>query len=214
LREDFATAKRRSKLLVLTTASPATEAVPFQENNMISSGKSSFPEAEDVIFGWYDGQPDANDVAEFFVSNVSPTYISHTDIQWGRASGIGQWSPGLRENIEKLAIQAKGNECAGSARSGISLAIAMKNHTLVGIGFVTVRLDAACPYAILEDLLVSKSSHGKGIGSSMLNWVRDQCRAGGIRRMFLESNLDNKQAHALFHRLGFQSLSVVMSCDL
>ncbi|NKC03996.1 hypothetical protein HED55_14285 [Ochrobactrum haematophilum] len=94
--------------MVLTTVSPAAEAVPFQENNMISNGKSSFPEAEDVIFGWYDGQPDANDVAEFFVSNVSPTYISHTDIQWGRASGIGQWSPGLRENIEKLAIQAKG----------------------------------------------------------------------------------------------------------
>ncbi|MDH7786827.1 N-acetylglutamate synthase-like GNAT family acetyltransferase [Ochrobactrum sp. 19YEA23] len=204
----------RCNLLVLTTLSSTTEAVLFQENNMISSGKGSPSQAENVIFGWYDGQTDAKDVADFFSANVNPSYISHTDIQWGRASGVGQWSPDLRENIMELIGQISTGKSARPTSSGIRLVIAMKNATLVGIAFVSVRCDAACPYAILEDLLISHNMRDRGIGSSMLNWVRDQCRAGGIRRMFLESNLDNTRAHTLFHRLGFQSLSVVMSCDL
>ncbi|MBJ6133627.1 GNAT family N-acetyltransferase [Ochrobactrum sp. Q0168] len=179
---------------------------------MISNGKSMLLRAEDVDFGWYDGKPDPKHIAGFFASNVSPTYISHTDIQWGRASGVGQWSPDLHEKIMGLVIQTKGS--GQRERSETRLAIAMQDAALVGIAFVTVRRDGACPYAILEDLLIGQSVRNQGIGSAMLNWVRDECRVGGIRKMFLESNLDNKRAHALFHRLGFQSLSVVMSCDL
>ncbi|PQA72447.1 hypothetical protein C3731_16215 [Brucella oryzae] len=167
---------------------------------------------ETVLFGWYDGSPDPDEIAAFFARNAGSTYISHTDIQWGRALDAQRWSPDLHRKIADLAIEAKGR---GNERSpGIRLVTARTGPALAGIAFLTARPDADRPYAILEDLLVGSDHRGRGIGSSMLQWVRDQCRLAGIEKMFLESNLGNERAHALFHRLGFTPLSVVMSCDL
>lgn len=175
-----------------------------------TSGRSQ--PGETAAFGWYDGAPDPDEIAAFFARNVGSTYISHTDIQWGRALNAQEWGPDLHRKIAGLAVQAKGRD--GETSPGIRLVTAKTGHTLAGIAFLTARPDADRPYAILEDLLVCRDHRGKGIGSSMLQWVRDQCRLAGIEKMFLESNLGNERAHALFHRLGFTPLSVVMSCDL
>ncbi len=179
----------------------------------MDSSKNRYQPAESmVVFSWYDGSPNPDEIADFFARNAGSTYISHTDIQWGRALDSQTWSSNLHRKIADLAVQSI--EHSGATMSGIRLATARTDHSLAGIAFLTTRYDADRPYAILEDLLVCKDHRSEGIGSSMLQWVRSQCRMDGIEKMFLESNLGNERAHTLFHRLGFTSLSVVMSCDL
>ncbi len=196
----------------MTVFPPGRTLVLLKEQIMDTCGSGPKRSDTAVVFCWYDGFPDPDEIAAFFTRNAGSTYISHTDIQWGRALDAQRWSPDLHRKIADLAIQAKGR--GGGTSPGIRLVTAKAGHGLAGIAFLTARPDADRPYAILEDLLVGSDHRGMGIGSSMLQWVRDQCRLAGIEKMFLESNLGNERAHALFHRLGFTPLSVVMSCDL
>lgn len=82
------------------------------------------------------------------------------------------------------------------------------------MAFVTFAPDAPSPFAVLDDLLIAPAMRGAGLGTGMLAWVHDQCRTRGVRRLFLESGLDNECAHRFFARHGFRQTSVVMVKDL
>jgi ribosomal protein S18 acetylase RimI-like enzyme len=104
--------------------------------------------------------------------------------------------------------------CADKTTAAIWAASATVNSALKGIAFVTVRADAATPFAIIEDLIVKNDARDCGIGSSFIEWIIEEFQGLGLRKVFLESAINNQRAHNLFHRHGFTTLSVVMARDV
>ena len=85
---------------------------------------------------------------------------------------------------------------------------------LLALAYVTFAASAPVPFAIGEDLIVSPGARGSGVGKAVLDWLADEARARGIRRLFLESGITNKRAHDFFEREGFHPTSVVMMKSL
>ncbi len=140
----------------------------------------------------------AAELATFFAANITPDYISHSELQSPRALDIGVWSP-------DIAIQVLDEITDRITREGGTITPGTESYPvmearidgrLVGVALVSFFLaPAVVPYAVLEDITVDRTMRDRGIGCA---------------RIFLESGIANHHAHALFERVGFSPCSVVM----
>ncbi len=154
----------------------------------------------------------AVEVAEFFVSNVDVDYISHQEIQCGRALSVAQWAPDLREMLIS-EVQEIWN-FGGDTDCKKGMVEARIGTTLVGMAIVTWHPNARTPYAWGEDMVVCRDEREKGAGRQMMKWIEAELLKKGIRQLFLESGQANQKAHAVFERSGFSTCSVVMMKSL
>jgi len=60
------------------------------------------------------------------------------------------------------------------------------------------------PSAIVEDVVVSATRQGQGIGRHMMQHAQDQARQGTCYKLVLSSNQKRERAHAFYESLGFQ----------
>ncbi len=162
--------------------------------------------------GWLQDANEAPDLALFFVRNVSPEYISHSELQGPRTDGLGKWNTGLVDIVR--------NQIEHGVRSGTGIVskdvdscpvlVARQDNQVIGLGMVSIFPRAPVPYAVIEDLVVDQKNRHAGIGQSLLEWIVDKTRAVGCERLFLESGIENESAHQFFKRYGFSTCSVVM----
>jgi len=60
------------------------------------------------------------------------------------------------------------------------------------------------PAGVVESVGVLPSHQGSGVGRTMMEHAREQCRAAGCYKMTLSSNLKREGAHAFYDALGFE----------
>jgi GNAT superfamily N-acetyltransferase len=159
---------------------------------------------------WCNDRDEIERLAAFFASNVTQTYISHSELQFGRAVAPDTW-------IVDLATQFKTEiservPCAPGA--ALRVASAHDGDELVGLAYVTFNTDVPIPFMIVEDIVVDRHRRGGGLGQQLLDWIFAEARHEGIKRGFLESGKDNHDAHHFFERNGFHQVSIVMMADL
>ena len=174
----------------------------------------SGPEARDgpaLAIDWCRDPGRAGEVADFFLAHADPSYISHSELQFGRAATPERWSDGLHALIREQAIRAASHP---GPPAGFRLALAREGVALAGLAFISLALDAPSPFATLEDLIVAPEVRSRGVGHAMVEWAAQTCRALGARRLFLESGSRNPRAHRFFERHGFAPTSIVMLRDL
>ncbi len=167
--------------------------------------------SDGISIRWCGTPARAAELADFFARHVGPEYISHAELQVGRALSPTEWQPNLRDilraEIEPRLLGAPG-------RDGKSIAVAEEGGGLVALSYVTFAASVPVPFAIVEDMIVSPAVRGRGVGKAVLDWIAAEARTRGIRRLFLESGVDNERAHAFFEREGFRPASVVMMKSL
>ena len=157
----------------------------------------------------------SEEVASFFVNNTEPEhYIAHTDIQWGRACEYHQWNNNIHDKVKSLVLTSCCNNRNNDKDPIIWTALCYLDSHLAGMSFVTLHETSDVPYATIEDLIVSEVHRNKGIGSALINWIMNECRGMGFRLIFLESAMKNTRAQEFFSRMGFCSVSLVMSRQL
>jgi len=157
----------------------------------------------------------ARELAEFFSENIEPEYISHSELQGPRALSPNKWRDGLPE-IFLEEINARIAETGKAPPTAVSKPVlfAEADGRVVAFGLVTFAADAAVPYAIVEDIVVEKSSRGRRTGLDIMNWIADEARSRNIVRLFLESGKNNHRAHHFFEGIGFEQISIVMMKSL
>jgi ribosomal protein S18 acetylase RimI-like enzyme len=161
---------------------------------------------------WCDSPLRAPELAEFFARNVGSEYISHAELQGGRALSPTEWRPDLKD---VLAAEIAPRLASGaSGPDGQPIAVAEQGGMLVALALVTFAASAPGSFAVIEDLIVSPDTRGRGIGKAMLDWIAAEALKRGIRRLFLESGLANQRAHDFFEREGFHQTSMVMMKSL
>jgi AraC family transcriptional regulator of adaptative response/methylated-DNA-[protein]-cysteine methyltransferase len=57
--------------------------------------------------------------------------------------------------------------------------------------------------ALFEDLVVLPGHRGRGIGSSLVEFIIQEARKQGVLRLTLLTDMQNERAHALYRKLGF-----------
>ncbi len=157
---------------------------------------------------WCSRREEADALAEFFVRHVQPGYISHGEIQLGRAEDEHRWSRDLRERVA-AEVRSKIPEPA-QPPGGPRVLAASDGGELVAMALVTFHQDGGAPYGVLEDLVVHSARRRQGIGDAVLHWIEGEARAWGAARLFLESGIHNEAAHAFFERHGFRTCSITM----
>jgi GNAT superfamily N-acetyltransferase len=165
-----------------------------------------------LAIAWCTDAGEAAELAEFFAANITPEYISHSELQGPRALDPSHWRPGIvdifRDEIAGRVSRERGRIEKNAA--SYPVLAARENGRLVGFALVSLFLEAPIPYAMLEDIVVDRTLRGRGIGKAIIGWVARQAEAAGCHRIFLESGHGNHKAHELFHREGFAETSVVM----
>jgi GNAT superfamily N-acetyltransferase len=160
---------------------------------------------------WCEAPLRASELADFFAGNVGPDYISHAELQVGRALSPNVWRPDLRAFLRAEMAPRLGRAPGPDSKP---IAVAEQDGALAALAYVTFAGSAPTPFAIVEDLIVAPATRGRGVGKALLDWIADEARAHGIRRLFLESGIANKRAHDFFEREGFRPTSVVMMREL
>ncbi|WP_299807676.1 GNAT family N-acetyltransferase [Tardiphaga sp.] len=164
----------------------------------------------DIRFDWLDDETRIDDAARMFAAEVGPSYISHSELQSGRALSPSEWAPDLavvlREEIAGLVPRDR--------NSGARVACGFLGSDIVAVAIVSWELTARIPFVVLEDIVVDSKLRGRQVGQNFLDWIFGQARAHGVKRCFLESGKDNHDAHHFFARNGFAQVSIVMMSDL
>jgi len=170
---------------------------------------------EDLTISWCNDPRRARELADFFARHVGPAYISHSELQGPRALSPVQWHDRLpdilREEMEPRLAQSGG---VAPGRTSQPILVAESGGAVVGLSFVTFDGNAGVPFAIIEDLIVDPSRRSQGIGKAILDWIAAEARTREVRRLFLESGVQNERAHHFFEQEGFQTVSVVMMRSL
>jgi GNAT superfamily N-acetyltransferase len=163
----------------------------------------------DIEIGWCTNPSEAEELGRFFASNVTPDYISHAELQGPRALDPQTWVPDL---IQTLAneVRQRVEGTKDDATGGTPIVVARAQARVVGLALVSFFPRANVPYAIVEDLVVAQAERGRGIGKALLQWILERATRAGCERAFLESGVQNEQAHHFFEQQGFRTCSVVM----
>ena len=158
----------------------------------------------DISFAWGNEHSDAAALARFMADCLDPSYISHGEIQCGRAKDEHTFADDLVAVLER--------ELGSTLTSHAGrLAVAHRNDELTALAIVELAQEAAQPYAVVEDVVVSREHRGDGLGTAFLGWLETELHALGIERLFLESGIGNHSAHRFFERHGYSVCSKVMT---
>ena len=154
----------------------------------------------------------AAELAQFFRRNVTPEYISHSELQSFRACNAGEWAADIEDVVRgEISDRLSSDFAAEPKRFVIE---GRDEGRLVAMAMLSISRHALVPYGVLEDLVVDVDQRGRGLGEEMAAWIRDYALALDVRRLFLESGIGNGGPHHFFERIGFRPVSIVMMMEL
>lgn len=162
---------------------------------------------QELQISWCENKDEVLQAITLFIENTSPDYISHGEVQSGRAAGFSQWSPDLAAVLHRefsMCFEQAGDE--GSYK----LAIGYIDNKPAGILFIQLVQSAPQPYVILQDMVITRELRNKHLGMKMLTWLESNLKETGIKFVFLESGINNHGAHAFFEANGFSVSSKIM----
>ncbi len=86
--------------------------------------------------------------------------------------------------------------------SGIMCIVAERDRQVVGFAHCVVHEATweTQPVCYLEDLFVDPAARGQGVGSALVDWLRNAMRAEGWARLYWMTRRDNATARALYDR--------------
>ncbi|MEB2778478.1 GNAT family N-acetyltransferase [Algoriphagus sp. D3-2-R+10] len=146
---------------------------------------------------------------DFFIENTTNNYISHGEIQYGRAINSTEWVTNLNSKLINDFTDVLENSEAGNLIS---------THTAEGVlvGFIFLEYfdSPNGVYATLSDIVISEDYRRLGIGNEMINWVFKELDRKNIPTIYAESNLNNISAHNFLNKHGFLTISKVFKKDL
>jgi len=167
-------------------------------------------ERTDLQLRWANNHDNAAEFARFFVENAPSEYISHSEIQDGRAEINLTWSDKLETILTHQFLGGCRREGNGKLAETRLAVARLEGIDVAAIAYVGLERGAPVPYAILYDLLVRSDLRNVNIGSDLLAWLEKQLHEEKVVVLFLESGINNERAHTFFDRRGFSPVSINM----
>ncbi|MFP3831496.1 GNAT family N-acetyltransferase [Chryseobacterium sp. SIMBA_028] len=153
---------------------------------------------------WLTDKTRVPELVDFFIAHKTDSYISHSEIMYGRALDSNHWNPDLRAVFTEQLM----SDYDYSEASKLHILIAENdNGEIVGMLVFNVINSPFKKYAILEDMLLDQAVRGQSLGSTLLEEVIRESKNWNISFIMLESGVDNHGAHHFFGKYGFKKVS-------
>ena len=167
-----------------------------------------------ITFSWCHDATQEDALCALYLDNISPDYISHSELQGPRADAPGNWRADLPEVIRGEIRAALSHDWEHG--DSTLLAVAQAGERIIGMALVSIdtRQRASKSFAALDDIVLHPDARGSGAGTALVEWVAAELRSHGIARLFLECGAHNLHAQQFFQGRGFQQVSVVMLREL
>jgi N-acetylglutamate synthase-like GNAT family acetyltransferase len=159
-------------------------------------------------FQWLNKDDNLETIVDFFISNTDGTFISHGEIQCGRAPSLDGWSSNLHDVLLKemrsLSGQRFDTHCRQDSAHCLLALDERDGQTgeLCAIVNVAFQYSQQAPVCILDDIIVNAGMRGRGIGIKLFRELERICDQKEIAFIFLESGAKNEVAHEFFDRVG------------
>ncbi|MDD5738676.1 MAG: GNAT family N-acetyltransferase [Candidatus Pacebacteria bacterium] len=151
-------------------------------------------------------------IVEIYLHVVQGEYISHGEVLDGITRDFHSQAPDLcKQKTEEFCSIISGQETEKS------ILVALEKSEVIGFLFGGIERntrEGAPLVASIYDLGVMESYRGHGIGRKLMEAFIRWAREKGAIWVFFESGVNNKNAHRLFHKLGFTLTSHVFMMPL
>jgi ribosomal protein S18 acetylase RimI-like enzyme len=153
---------------------------------------------------WLTDKTRIHELVDFFITHKTDSYISHSEIMYGRALDSHHWNPDLRTVFTEQLMNDYDYD--GTSKLNI-LIVENDNEEIVGMLVFNVINSPFKKYAILEDMLLDSNVRGQSLGSKLLENVIQKSKDWNVSFIMLESGVNNHGAHHFFGKYGFQKVS-------
>ncbi|WP_353145910.1 GNAT family N-acetyltransferase [Chryseobacterium sp.] len=153
---------------------------------------------------WLTDKTRIGELVDFFIAHKTDSYISHSEIMYGRALDAQHWNPDLKEVFTEQLL----SDYDHNGASKLNILIAEdESKKMVGMLVLNSINSPFKKYAILEDMLLDQAVRGQSLGSRLLEEVIQESKNRNISFIMLESGVNNHGAHHFFSKYGFQKVS-------
>lgn len=111
-----------------------------------------------------------------------------------------------RENLDDLAVYQEAFARV-DADPGQLQVVGERDGTILAtaqVTFIPGISRRGATRAIVEAVRVASTERGAGLGSALMRWILDECRARGCDLVQLTSALPREDAHRFYRKLGFE----------
>ena len=182
----------------------------FWKSRQKTKRSKQMTEAEHITIKWIHDHAIAPDLAKLFVANAGNAYISHGEIQEGRAINTADWSPDLESILTREFSAASGNPPFKDA----NLIGVFQHDKIIGFMLLEFTEGPSGTYATMSDIIVDKHYRNMHVGEKLITWVSAQLQEKGIIEMYAESNITNEVAHVFLKNMGFRTISKVFRKEI
>lgn len=101
-------------------------------------------------------------------------------------------------------------------RDDVKIFVAEENSCLIGVAdlFIMPIMRRGYCRGHLEDLVVTKEMRGKGIGTALINSIKEYCKNNDIKVIKLTSGLELNGAHKFYKKNGGVSTEKMFRFDI
>ena len=144
---------------------------------------------------WLEEIEKIDELVDIFLNNVGPEYITHIEIEEGRAVDLNVWSENLRYILKQELEHCIKNK---NRIPIIKVDNVIKGYALLKINYKTI---------IIEDIVVSE----KGLGSKLMDFIERAAFEEGMDRIIGDIGIKNERAKRFMDKLGFEKQTIVYS---
>lgn len=107
--------------------------------------------------------------------------------------------------------QRRGLEKLLEARDGAYAVVAEQGGEVVGMATIQtwISTDEGGPAGVIEDLVVSESYRGRGIGQAIMNHLVSWAEQRGLSRLQLLADRDNRSALEFYRKQGWSTTRLI-----
>ena len=88
--------------------------------------------------------------------------------------------------------------------SNVIFVVAKDRHKTVGMGTIYLATKFEKKTGFVEDVVVSETYRGQGLGQKIMEILIDEARKNGATQLYLTSRPERVAAHKLYEKLGFK----------
>ena len=130
-------------------------------------------------------------LVDLFIKKANVDYITHIEIEEGRAISTTQWSDNLKDVLKKELLES----C-----TDLRLITISDDEEINGYALLRFNEDSI----IIEDIIVNK----KGLGKELILWIENYSKMVGFKRLIGDVGCRNEVAKSFMSKLGFQEQTI------
>ena len=153
-----------------------------------------------INYIWLRDETKIDELVDLFLKNTTEEYITHIEIQEGRADEDGTWSANLRDTLKfQFYVAIKKNN--------ILVAIDIDKDTI--LGFISVLYNEDNIITI-EDIVSTQ----KGIGTELLSVIEEKARRYDYKTIVGDVGPNNERAKRFMEANGYTAKTIVYTKNI